>query len=117
MELGNNLAADVTLEPVADPPRRAAADNTPVDTPKWKGKRIRIILEENDNISPTGQFIACNGRAYILRPGEEADVPEELVSVLNDAVEDRPIVGPDSRVVGWRKALRFPYRVIANVLR
>ena len=31
-------------------------------------KRVRIVLEDNDTIPPTGQFIGVNGKGYILRP-------------------------------------------------
>lgn len=74
-------------------------------------ERVTIILEENDNIPPTGQFIGINGKGYLLKPGEEVSVPRGVVDVLNDAVEFRPLV-QDGRVTGYRKALRFPYRVM-----
>lgn len=75
--------------------------------------RVRIILEENDNIPPTGQFIGVNGRGYMLKPGVEAVVPKEILSVLNDAVQEVPDIDPSTQqVVGYRKKLRFPYRVI-----
>ena len=76
------------------------------------GARVRIVLEDNDHIAPTGQFIGVNGRGYVLRPNEEVDVPPEILSVLDDAVELAPIIGPDARVVGWREKKRFPYRVV-----
>lgn len=81
-----------------------------------RSKRIRIVLEENDNIPPTGQFIQLNGAAFILRPGEEVDVPIGLLSVLDDAVEGVPIRDNNtSQVIGYRKKLRFPYRVVGAV--
>lgn len=76
-------------------------------------KRVRIVLEDNSEIPPTGQFFSVNGRAYILRSNEEAEVPVELLSVLNDAVMEVPIVQND-QVTGYRKRMRFPYRVIAK---
>ena len=76
-------------------------------------KRVRIVLEDNAEIPPTGQFFSVNGRAYILRPNEEAEVPVELLSALNDAVMEVPIVHND-QVTGYRKRMRFPYRVIAK---
>lgn len=88
-------------------PAVAAAKVKPVD------RIIRIVLEENDNIPPTGQFISVNGRTFILRPGEEADVPMAVVSVLDNAVQDVPQIDPGTKqVIGYRKRLRFPYRVI-----
>lgn len=76
-------------------------------------KRVRIILEDNSEVPPTGQFFSINGRAYILRAGEEAEVPVELLNVLNDAVMEVPTVIND-QVVGYRKRMRFPYRVVAR---
>ena len=76
--------------------------------------RIRIILEENDDIPPTGQFIGVNGMGYILRPGEPADVPISVIGVLDAAITSVPTVDPGTRqVVGYRERLRFPYRRVA----
>jgi len=75
-------------------------------------KRIRILLEENDNIPPTGLFIGVNGRSYLLVPGEEVAVPPEVVEALNDAVEDIPRVDSSNNVVDYRKKMRFPFRLL-----
>lgn len=75
-------------------------------------KRVRIILEENDNIPPTGQFFGVNGRSYLLRAGEEAVVPVEVIEVLNDAVEETPRIDGNGNVVDFRKKMRFPYRLL-----
>ena len=78
-----------------------------------KGPKVRIMLEEQDNIPPTGQFIGLQGVGYILRPGEEVDVPLPLLSVLNDAIESVPQVDPITRrVVGYRDRRRLPYRIL-----
>jgi hypothetical protein len=116
IDIGSNLGEgeEVRMEPFAVKAAVKTDDNQPASAPRV-GKRVRIILEENDQIPPTGQFLSINGKAYILRPGEEADVPEELLSVLNDAVEDAAIIGPDTRVLGYRKKMRFPYRVVTRV--
>lgn len=79
------------------------------------GKRVRIILEENENIPPTGQFIGLQGRGYMLRAGEPADVPIGIINILNDAVESVPIVDPQTQQVqGYRNKLRFPYRIVTT---
>jgi hypothetical protein len=96
-EVGNLLASDDEVQPL--PPKGE--------------KRVTIVLEENDNIPPTGQFISLNGRTWMLRPGEPAEVPVGLVNVLDDAVMDVPQVDPVTRqIVGYRKKLRFPYRLV-----
>jgi hypothetical protein len=85
--------------------------------PVLKEKLTRIMLEENENIPPTGQFISADGRAFVLRPGEEADVPECLLNVLDSAEQEVPILDAGKSVVGYRKKLRFPYRVITATRR
>lgn len=79
-------------------------------------RRVRILLEENENIPPTGQFIAVNGRTFVLKPGEPAEVPECVLGVLNDAVQASPTLDPSTKqVTGYRDKLRFPYRVLGAV--
>lgn len=78
-------------------------------------RRVKIILEESSEIPPTGQFFGINGIGYILRPGEPAEVPESLLSVLDDAVQDVPILNGD-QVTGFRQKLRFPYRVLERTI-
>lgn len=77
-------------------------------------RRVRILLEENDNIPPTGQFFGVQGKGYVLRPGEEAEVPMSIVNILDNAVMSVPIIDAGQRVVGYRDRLRFPYRVITK---
>lgn len=75
-------------------------------------ERVNIVLEENDNIPPTGLFIGINGRSYQLVAGEEVSVPVEVLNVLDDAVEDVPRVDGNRNVVDYRRKMRFPYRII-----
>lgn len=80
-----------------------------------KSKRVTIVLEDNENIPPTGQFIGVNGRGYMLRSGEPASVPVEVIEVLNNAVQSVAERDPVSQqVVGYRARLRFPYRVVTD---
>lgn len=75
-------------------------------------KKVRIILEENDNIPPTGLFVGINGRSYLVRAGEEVTVPVEVVEVLDDAVESTPKTDASGNVVDYRNKMRFPYRLL-----
>lgn len=111
--------------------------------------KVRIILEDNDGIAPSGQYFGLHGNwvnpatlealepqvmakeitraqaqlqatekiqfeAY-LRPGEEADVPVELLTILNDAITEAPIIDPLTfRVMGYKKKLRYPYRLVTK---
>jgi hypothetical protein len=78
------------------------------------GPRVRIVLEDNDGIPPTGQFFGVDGKGYILRSGEPADVPPEIINILNTAIVDAPIVDQVTKqIIGYRKRLRFAYRVLA----
>lgn len=74
-------------------------------------KKVRIILEDNSNIPPTGQFFGVNGRTYMLQSGVPADVPLELIDVLDHAIESVPIKDPQTlQVIGRRMKHRYPYR-------
>lgn len=94
-ELGSNLEAAGTLPPLTE-------------------KRVKIILEENDQIPPTGQFFGVQGKGYILRPGEVAEVPLSIINILNCAVGSVPVMDGGQRVTGYRDRLRFPYRVVLD---
>lgn len=84
---------------------------TVVATPA-KVKRVKIILEENDAIPPTGQFFGVNGTGYQIQPGKEVEIPEFLLGVIDNAVTTKPILNDDGQVVGYRDVPRFPYRIV-----
>ena len=113
--LGDLLATDDEVKPLKSKAAKEAAPMTDQER-ITKEPRVRIILEENDNIPPTGQFIQINGVSFMLRPGEEADVPKSVCHVLDLAVEEMPQVDPATRqVIGYRKKKRFPYSVVQPV--
>lgn len=107
--LGNEAAAPAPKP--AKPAKAAKAKEATVTEVIPAAKRVKIILEENDNIPPTGLFIGINGRSFLLRAGEEVEVPVEVVEVLNDAVEDVPRTDGNNNVLDYRKKMRFPYRL------
>jgi len=114
-EFGSNIEGDtlgIKMEPavISEPPKPRPEANR-VDT----RPRVRIVLEENDAIPPTGQFFGFQGRGMLLKPGMEADVPPTIVDILNNAVESVPVVDPVTKqVTGFKNRLRFPYRIIAD---
>jgi hypothetical protein len=73
---------------------------------------VRIVLADNAEIPPSGQFIGVNGRSYVLRSGEEADVPVEILGVLDSAVTSVPVLDENEQIVGFRDRPRFPYRIV-----
>lgn len=76
-------------------------------------ERIKIILEENEEIPPTGQFFGLNGTGYILRPGEIAEVPVGLIDILDNAVKLAPVVDPVTKQpIDHRPRHRFAYRIV-----
>lgn len=93
----------------ASPAKKAAPANA-----KSSLKTTRIILEDNDDIPPTGLYVGVNGKGYLIRTGIEVDVPNSVLEVLKHATKTAPIIDPDSRrVVGWRNRQRFPYAVVS----
>lgn len=98
---------------------KAAAPKPAAKTQKRKARKtsggkegyVDIMLEENDEIPPSGLFIGVNDRSYLLQPGMEASVPPGVVDVLDNAVQATPRIDPQTkRVVGYKERLRYPYR-------
>lgn len=88
-------------------------DDEIVDTSIGMPGTVQIILAENDEIPPTGQFFGINGMGYMLRPGENANVPQGIVDILNHAITASALQDPTSlRIIRMRNRLRFPYRIV-----
>ncbi len=76
---------------------------------------ITIVLEENADIPPTGLFVSHNGNPFMIMPGEEVDVPDFLLGVLDDAVMSSPTTDSKTqRILGYRNRSRFPYRRVSE---
>lgn len=100
------------VEPNIEPEKKSKVKGVKPATVA-KSDRVRIQLEESDDIPPTGQFIGLNGIGYILRPGIPTDVPLGVKEILDNAVIDVPQVDPNTKqVIGVRPKMRYPYRVV-----
>lgn len=100
---------EIAPAPKAKKPREVKVEaKTPA---QGMPKRVKILLEENDDIPPTGLPLGHNGTSYVIVPGEPVEVPEFLLDILDSAVMSGPQVDPQTRrVIGYRDRLRFPYR-------
>lgn len=106
IDLGTNLGDDIAAE-VAQP-LKARRTTKSKDT-------TRIVLDENDEIPPTGLFVGVNGRGYLIRVGEEVDVPNAVLEVLDHAVLSSAHIDPTTRqVLGHRDRKRFNYTVVKD---
>lgn len=78
-----------------------------------KQRLVRIVLDDNEDIPPTGQSVALNGKAYMIVPGHEVDVPPGVVEILRNAIMTVPIQDPATRkIIGYKNRPRFPFHVI-----
>lgn len=97
---------------------RVQINTDPVPSPRAvkakKDERITIVLEDNDDIPPGGQFIGVDGVGYKLQSGVEAKVPRSILEVLDAAVMSVAVKNAEHQVIGYRDRLRFPYRIITS---
>ena len=103
-ELESNLIE--SPEPMKSTKKKAVPEAVAKNT-------IRIILEESDDIPPSGLFLGHNGNTYMIRPGMEVDIPLFLKEVLDHAVITVPQIDPVTKgIVGWRSRQKYAYRVV-----
>jgi hypothetical protein len=109
-QLGSNL------DPLDHDANGKKGGSLPKDKRAAKGmpERTWIILEENDDIPPTGLFLGHNGVGFLIVAGEPVSVPAHVLGVLDSAVQSMPVIDPTTkRVIGHRERMRFPYRRVA----
>jgi len=112
-DFDETLAVQVASPPSKSKAKVAAKATPEIKMPGHKGMRtMKILLEENPDIPPTGQFIGHNGVSYLLKAGMWCDVPMPIIEILNHAVMQVPDRDPTTnQIIGWREKLRYPYRV------
>lgn len=94
---------DVEIAINLDPPKAATTDG-----------KVKIVLEDNDFIPPTGLFVGYNGQTFMIRTGVEVRVPQGVIGILDNAVMSVPVKDPYSlQVIGHRERQRYPYRRVA----
>jgi len=84
-----------------------------VEPPKRNEKTRRIMLEESEHVTLGGIHVGLNGRTWKIRPGVEVDVPLGVIEILNNAVEERPVIDQNTgRIIGYRRKMRYPYQLV-----
>lgn len=96
-------------------PKRKSKKAVAVAAPK--NNRICIMLDDNEDIPPTGHPVSVNGKMYILKTNEKMWVPPEVIEVLENAVTSVPVFGQGQKVLGYRDRPRLPFRVFPNEVR
>ncbi len=80
-------------------------------------KKYKIVLEDNAEIPPGGQFISGDGRTFKLQSGVEVEVPEVILNVLETSMTSIPVMNDERQVIGYRDRLRFPFRHVRDDIR
>jgi hypothetical protein len=82
-----------------------------LERPLGMPDRVWIVLDDNDDIPPTGLFLGHNGTGYIIQTGVPVPVPEFILGILDDAVMAAPLIDPKTlQVKGYRPRPRYTYR-------
>ena len=73
--------------------------------------RDRIIVHQSSKIPKQGQFVSLNGYSFLIKPGEEIDLPRPVRLMLDTRVETESIQGEDGKTYS-RNIPRFTYTLI-----
>lgn len=104
-------ADDEDEAPVLPKPKPGRSKAAKVEAAPAAPARVRIQLEANREIPPTGLMVGDNGRYYLIQPGKPVDVPPGIVEILEQAVAEEPILDPQTlQVIGTQPQMRYPFR-------
>lgn len=59
--------------------------------------RDRVIIHESQKIPKEGMFIALNGYAFLVKPGQEVDLPRPVRLMLDTCIEKESIQDQDGK--------------------
>jgi hypothetical protein len=104
--------APSTARPGPEVKKSAPRKPAPAKTDVPKVEYIRVKLAHSKEIPPGGLYLGHNGKGYLLKPGVEADVPDFLLDVLDNAVMAKPVTGPNGQIESWEDQPRFMYSII-----
>lgn len=87
--------------------------STPTASPeKPKAKKFRIIIHNQEGVDNTPFVpVSINGYVYTIPRETEVAVPEDVVSVLEQAEQTLPELDATGRMVGVKTVKRFPFSV------
>ncbi len=109
---------DNTLsQPIPDIVSAPVASNKPIEGTilAKSNKKVKLIIHESANehdINPVP--VAVNGYAYIIKRGEEVEVPKSVAEALNNArmtVYDRRNDDSGNEYLKPREALSYPFSI------
>lgn len=102
------------LVKVSDETLQAQAAAVEIPATPADEQRVRIVIEDNEQIPPGGQFLQVQGRPFLLQSGIEMDAPVSVLDVLDHAITSVPVTDENKNIIGYRDRLRFPYRVVRH---
>lgn len=109
---GGEPVAEKDPAPAAGTKKAAPKKKAPAAKADPKANYTKIKLSHSKDIPPSGLYIGHNGKGYLLKPGIEADVPDFLLDVLDNAVMKTPVIGSNGSVQGWEDQPRFMYSIV-----
>lgn len=92
----------------------AASGKIDLSKPLGMPESTWIVLDDNDDIPPTGLFVGHNGTGFLIQTGVPVLVPNHVLGVLDDAIMDAPVIdGASRKIMGYRPRPRYSYRRVS----
>ena len=71
----------------------------------------RIRIHESEKIPKEGVFVSLNGHPYLIKPGEEVDIPRPVREMLDTRIQTQTLQGEDGK--DYRKDIpRITYTLV-----